>query len=288
MARILQIALLVAGPIAIFFAMMQFDRSFGRPGRGYDYVLRLELPPSGSKVDLPPIKGPLDASRPLVVIDAGHGGHDPGAGAGSLKEKVLTLRLAERIRDKLLEGGGIRVALTRSDDRYLLLPERYDIARRLNADLFISIHADSVGNDVARGGSVYSLSSRGSSEAAARIAERENDADTINGVALSDTSDAVSAILVDLSQRETQAQSLDMARLYLREVKGQMRLHYDTPQSAAFIVLKAPDVPSVLIEAGYISNPDDAALLASEAGQATFSAALDRTIRAYFARRAGP
>jgi len=285
MARILQIAFLVLAPIAIFIAMLQFDRSFGSPGRGYDYVVRIALPAAGGKVGLPEIRGPLDASRPLVVLDAGHGGHDPGASRGGLLEKDLTLKLALRVRDRLLEGGGLRVALTRDDDRFLVLDERYDIARRLNADLFVSIHADSVENDVARGGSIYTLSERGTTEAATRMAERENRADTINGVSLSDASDAVSAILVDLSQRETAVQSDEMARLFLREARGRMLLHYDKVQSAAFVVLKAPDMPSVLVEAGYISNPGDRALLASEAGRATFAGVLDGAIRAYFARR---
>lgn len=285
MFRLLKFALLLMAPVAIFAAMVAADRTFGAPGRGYTYVLRIELPPAGEKIGLPRVLGPRDASRPLVVLDAGHGGHDPGAGKGALKEKALTLSLALALRDELLRGGGIRVAMTREDDRYLLLPERSDIARRLGADLFLSIHADSVEAGDARGASVYTLSQRGTSEAAARMAERENGADTINGVRLTGQSDAVSAILVDLSQRETLSSSDGLARLILREANGKLRLRDETVQSAAFAVLKSPDLPSVLMETGYISSPEDAAMLASPAGREAFARVTAAAIRAYFARQ---
>ena len=236
---------------------------------------------------LPKIEGPLDPSRPLVVIDAGHGGHDPGAGTGLLKEKALTLSLALALRDALIESGGVRVALTRDDDRFLLLPERAGIARRLKADLFISIHADSSPVGEAQGGTVYTLSERGTNETAARLAEAENRADTINGVALTGQSDAVSAILVDLSQRETEAQSADFARLILREGEGRLIFKDRAIQSAAFVVLKSADLPSVLFEAGYISNPVDAARLASHDGRAAFAETTAQAIRVYFARHGG-
>lgn len=289
MPRLLQLALLVAAPLALVGAMVAADRLFASPGRGYAYVERIVLAPPTNEIGLPPIQGPLDGSRPLVVIDAGHGGHDPGAGRTPLVEKVLTLGLARALRDELIKGGGVRVAMTRDDDRFLLLPERSGMARRLNADLFISIHADSVedGADV-RGASVYTLSERGTNETAARLAARENRADTVNGVSLASTSDAVSAILVDLSQRETQARSEQFARLILREASDTMRFHDRELQSAAFVVLKSPDMPSVLFESGYISNPDEAARLASPEGQATFAKATAQAIRAFFARQSQP
>jgi len=260
-------------------------RQFGVAGGSPSYVQRITLPPAGGAIGLPRIDGPADASRPLVVLDPGHGGHDPGAGTGELKEKMLTLRLAKALRSELLKEGGVRVALTRDDDRYLMLAERSSIARDLKADLFLSIHADSAQNDEAHGASIYVLSPRGSSEAAARIAARENSADVINGVALADTSDTVSAILVDLSQRETLAGSSAFAQLILRELRGRLRLRGDEVQSAAFVVLKAPDVPSALFEAGYISNEEDQAVLASPQGQDSFAKAAARAIRVYFARR---
>lgn len=281
------IAALVLAPVAVFGAMVAADRLFDTPGRGMDYVVRLQLPPSGSEIGLPRISGPLDASRPLVVIDAGHGGHDPGAGSGALKEKTVTLRLAEALRDQLLEQGGIRVALTRDDDRFLLLPERAGIARRLKADLFISIHADSAPGGEATGATVYTLSDRGSSDAAARLAADENRADTVNGVSLGSQSDVVNAILVDLSQRETEARSGEFARLVLREGAGRMNFREQGIQSAAFVVLKSADLPSVLFEAGYISNPADAAQLVSTEGRKTFAEVTAQAIRVFFARQVG-
>lgn len=289
MPRLFQFVLLAAAPLALVGLMVAADRLFAAPGRGHSYVERIRLVPAAREVGLPEIRGPLDPSRPLVVIDAGHGGHDPGAGRSPLVEKVLTLGLARALRDELLRGGGIRVAMTREDDRFLLLPERSGIARRLNADLFLSIHADSVeGSSEARGASVYTLSDRGSSETAARLAAQENRADVVNGVSLASTSDAVSAILVDLSQREAQANSEQFARLILREAAGRLTLHDREVQSAAFVVLKSPDMPSVLLESGYISNPEEAALLASPQGRQAIARTAARAIRAYFARRSNP
>lgn len=279
---------LFLAPLLVFGAMVAADRMFGRAGRGYDYVVSVDLPPAGAVVGLPPVKGPQDSSRPLVVIDPGHGGRDPGAGPGALKEKNLTLALALALRDRLLEEGGIRVALTREDDRYLLLGERSSIARRLGADLFISIHADSSMDETtsATGATVYTLSEKGSSEVASRMAARENAADTIDGVRIAAQDDAVGAILVDLSQRETQERSQLFAQLLRREARSKLPFKGEGGGSAAFAVLKAPDVPSVLFESGYINNPEDAARLASAEGRATFAAVMDSAIRAYFARTA--
>jgi len=285
MSRRFQLGFLFVFPLVVLAASLAIDRIYGLPGQGYGYVLRIDLLPTREGVDLPRIEGPIDASRPLVVIDPGHGGHDPGAGIDGLREKNITLALARAIRDELLAGGGIRVALTRSDDRFLALGERSAIARKLGADLFVSVHADSAENDEARGSSIYILSEKGSSQAAARIAARENRADVLNGVRLDRQSDAVNAILLDLSQNETDARSVDLAQLFLRELRGKTLLHNDTVQSAAFAVLKAPDVPSVLFETGYISNGTDAAYLNSSTGRATISQAAARAVRAYFARQ---
>ncbi|MDE8653522.1 N-acetylmuramoyl-L-alanine amidase family protein [Novosphingobium album (ex Liu et al. 2023)] len=287
MSRSIQLALLVAVPLAFLIAMIVLDRQYGFAGGGYGYVVRIELPPANGRIGLPRIEGPPDASRPLVVIDPGHGGFDPGAGQGQVREKAVALQIARAIRDRLVAGGGIRVALTRDTDRFLTLGERPDIARRLGADLFVSIHADSIDNDTARGASVYVLSEKGSSEAAARIALRENQADKINGVSFSETSDAVDAILLDLSQREAQAGSYEAAELVLRELKGKVRLHREGVETAALAVLKAPDIPSVLFETGYISNPQDAEYLNSGEGRQTIAAAAAQAIRVFFARRAG-
>ena len=285
MRRFLLIASLILAPLGVFAAMVVADRAFGGQGRGYGYVVKVDLPPAGALTGLPKIDGPMDASRPLLVIDAGHGGKDPGAGSGDIKEKDLTLALALALRDELLLQGGIRVALTRSDDTYLTLDERPAIARRLGADLFISVHADSTdGDGSAMGATVFTLSDKGSSQVADRFAARENAADQINGIRIKGQSDAVNAILVDLSQREAQDASVEFAGLVLRESRGAMPFKLPALQSAAFVVLKSPDVPSVLFETGYLNNANDAARLTSPAGKQAFAAALGQAIKVYFAR----
>lgn len=285
MRRFFPLLGVVLAPLAVFAALVAIDRLFGSPGRGHDYVLRVTIPQTAGQVGLPKVEGPQDASRPLVVIDAGHGGHDPGAGTEGIREKALTLRLASALRDQLLLGGGIRVAMTRDDDRFLLLEERSGIARRLNADLFLSIHADSVEGADASGASVYVLSEKGSSEIAQRMADRENRSNAINGIALGEQSDTVSAILVDLSQRETQTRSEEFARLILRTARGKLPMRDFALQSAAFVVLKSPDVPSVLFEAGYISNDADVARLITSEGRRDFAEVAGAAIRVFFARQ---
>lgn len=288
MRRLAFLLLLFLAPLAVFAAMVLADRTFGAAGRGYDYVVKVDLPSPDSLAALPKIEGPLDSSRPLVVIDAGHGGHDPGAVTGAIDEKALTLRLARALRDELLRGGGIRVALTRDDDRFLMLEERSGIARRLGADLFLSIHADSTEGADASGATVYVLSEKGSSQTAQRMADRENRANAINGQALDQQSDTVNAILVDLSQRETQAKSEEFARLILRTARGRLPMRDEGFQSAAFVVLKSPDVPSTLLEVGYINNSADVARLITSEGRRNFAEATAAAIRLFFARQSQP
>lgn len=262
------------------------------PQWGRDYVLRFSFVQDGEPVELPRVEGPDDPGRPLVVIDAGHGGRDPGAvGADAqgrrLQEKDITLALAIALRDELLRQGGIRVALTRADDRILPLAHRPEIARLLDADLFLSIHADSAGAraDVS-GASIYTLSDEASSEAAARFAARENDADRLNGITIDGTSAAVSTILVELSQQRTQEDALAFAGLVLREGEGALAFVPQPRRAAALAVLRAPDVPSVLFESGFVTNNSDRARLATREGRARYAAVLARAIRVYFARRA--
>ena len=288
MRRVLILLGVFLVPVAVFGALVLADRSFGLAGRGFDYVVRVELPDPDAQAKLPKIEGPVDATRPLVVIDPGHGGKDPGAGTAGTLEKDLTLALALALKDELLRGGGVRVALTRSDDSYIFLGERSAIARRLGADLFISIHADSTEVSTgAIGATVYTLSAKGSNEVAERMAARENAADSINGVAMQDYGENVGAVLVDLSQRRAQAGSEGFAALILREGRGRMPFKEAAPQSAAFAVLKAPEVPSVLFESGYINNPIDVARLTSPAGRLAFAQVLDQAIRVFFARSTG-
>lgn len=287
MSRIIQLAMILSAPLALLVAAFVVNRAIG-DGGNYDYVVRFDLPSADAPVDLPRIDGPADASRPLVVIDAGHGGFDPGAGAGDMREKDVALAIALAIRDRLLAGGGVRVALTRDTDRFIALTDRPDIARRMNADLFVSIHADSADNDSARGASVYVLSEKGSSEAAERFAARENGTDRINGVPLSQTNANVGAILLNLSQRGAQSGSTQLADLMLRELRdGGVGLHHEDAQTAALAVLKAPDIPSILLETGYINNAQDYAFLRSKQGRTVIADAAAQAIRVYFARGGG-
>jgi N-acetylmuramoyl-L-alanine amidase len=284
----LQIWLLFLAPAMLVAGLYLLGLTIPVPHLGRSYVVRVELPDPEAQLALPEIAGPQDAARPLVLIDAGHGGHDPGASAGRYREKDVVLALARALRDRLLEQGGIRVALTREDDRFLVLEERPELARRMRADLFLSIHADSAGDQSGvQGASIYTLSQRASSEAAARFARRENDAGRINGLTLDGTDDAVNAILVDLSQRRTQELSARFSGLILREGEGVLRFHPDPQRSAALAVLRAPDVPSILFESGYITNPEEAARLASPEGRRRFADVMERAIRVYFARNSG-
>lgn len=263
------------------------------PQWGRAYVVEVPLSdPDTDSAALPKVEGPDDPSRPLVVIDAGHGGRDPGAigedaEGRRFNEKDITLAIALALRDELLKIGGIRVALTRNDDRIVPLPRRPEIARQLDADLFISIHADSAGerSDVS-GASIYTLSDKASSEAAARFAARENDADRLNGITIEGTSPSVSAILVQLSQQRTQEDALAFSGLVLREGEQRLAFHAQPRRSAALAVLRAPDVPSVLFESGFVTNLKDRARLTTPEGRSQYAGVLARAVQVYFARRA--
>ena len=254
------------------------------------HSITVPIPPVARGIALPKVEGPSDASRPLVVIDAGHGGHDPGAISvqRGVREKDVTLGIAQAIRDQLVKGGRVRVALTRDDDRFLVLQERYGIARKLNADLFLSIHADSADNPDAQGATVYTLSETASDREAARLAARENRADMLNGVNLGGQSGDVSSILIDLTQRETMNVSANFARLLRREAGAYMPFRQVYHRFASLMVLKAPDTPSLLFETGYLSNVRDAAFLSSAKGQADIGRGVARAIEVHFARRLAP
>ena len=245
------------------------------------------IPPRPSRVQLPKVEGPRRSDLPLVVIDAGHGGHDPGSSSSddSEREKNVALAIAKAIRDELVDSGRVRVALTRSNDRFLALSERREIARALRADLFISIHCDSAPNPTARGASIYTLSETSSDRVASALAARENKADLINGVDLSGASNDVSSILIDLAQRETMNTSSAFAARLQRELAPLIGLKSTFHKFAGLMVLKAPDVPSVLLESGYISNDDDLALLTSENYRHKIALGVRRAVEAHFARQ---
>lgn len=236
---------------------------------------------------LPPVTAARGANPPLVVIDPGHGGRDPGASSpvSGSPEKDITLALARAIRDDLARSGRVRVALTRDDDSYLVLQDRYEIARRLRADLFISIHADAAPlNDQAHGATVYTLSEVASDREAAQLAQRENEADLIAGTRLSPDPN-VNLILIDLAQRESMNVSANFARLLYREAQPLFPFRPDWHRFAAFVVLKAPDIPSVLFESGYLTNATDAAFIQSPEGQRRIADGMRRAIESHFARR---
>lgn len=220
---------------------------------------------------------------PMIVIDAGHGGIDPGAlGVSGVYEKQITLEVARALRDMLEATGRYQVRLTRDGDSFVQLRDRIAIARAADADLFLSLHADAHQTTDLRGASVYTLSENASDEEAAALAAKENKADLIAGVDLSSESQVVTGILIDLAQRETKNHSVQFARLLIDAIGGEAHLLRNTHRFAGFAVLKAPDVPSVLIELGYLSNVEDEALLRSSEYQAKLGRAIVEAIDAYF------
>lgn len=221
-------------------------------------------------------------SKPLIVIDPGHGGIDPGAVGENVTEKELTLAVARALKKELEATGKFRVALTRGKDVYIPLRERFGLAREKAADLFISLHADSHNDPLTRGASVYTLSEKASDAEAAALAAKENKSDIIAGVDLSKQSNVVTDILIDLAQRDTKNMSTRFAGLLVGELKRETMLLGNTHRYAGFAVLKAPDVPSVLIEMGYISSTKDEALLTSAKHQKRLAKAIRGAIENYF------
>lgn len=219
----------------------------------------------------------------IVVLDPGHGGVDPGnLGVIGVHEKVITLKIARAIRDELNRTGRYEVHMTRDRDIFHKVRERFQIARRLNADLFISIHADSIRNKSVRGGSVYNLSEKASDREAERLAARENKADLIAGVNLDVVEDDVSGILIELAQRETMNYSAQFAEILVGEMQGRVPTLKRAHRFANLGVLKAPDVPSVLLEAGYLTNRNNAQFLNSSRGQKLIAESTRRAIDKYF------
>lgn len=247
--------------------------------------------PEARKPDQPKSDQPKAGNdgRPLIVIDPGHGGPDTGTIAASGEmEKAIVLEFAQALSDKLEKSGKYRVAMTRTDDRFIALGERVRLARGQGAALFVSIHADALAarseNDV-RGATVYTVSDTASDVEAARLAEAENKADAIAGVDLSSEPEEVADILIDLTQRETKNFSHHFARSVVGELKSSAKLHKHPLKSAGFKVLKAPDVPSVLIELGYMSNKDDLKLMTSEVWRGKATAAIAQAVNTFFATR---
>ena len=223
--------------------------------------------------------------RPLIVLDPGHGGIDTGTkGPNGQMEKDIVLDFAKRLREKVESLGKYRVLLTRSDDTFVPLAERVRFAREAGAALLLSIHADSLPRREgdAQGATVYTLSETATDPAAARLAEQENRADVIAGVDLKDQPDDVAGILIDLAQRETKTFSTQLAHKLVATIKRTARLHKEPLKSAGFRVLRAPDVPSVLVELGYVSNKEDLQSLLSDSWRDRTADAMTSAIDGYF------
>ncbi len=225
--------------------------------------------------------------RPVIVIDPGHGGIDNGTQSGNENEKSLVLAFGLALRDRIEKGGKYRVVMTRTDDTFIPLDDRVRIARNQSAALFVSIHADALPRREgdAQGATIYTLSDRASDAEAERLAEAENKADAIGGVNLTAEPTEVADILIDLAQRETKTFSNRFARLLAGEMKNTARMYKHPLKSAGFRVLKAPDVPSVLVELGYVSNKSDLEHLVSESWRARTVGSMALAIDAFFAKR---
>jgi N-acetylmuramoyl-L-alanine amidase len=263
------------------------DRAPKAPG---DIVARIETKPTE------PAVGPTGVvrgkSRPAsirlitVAVDAGHGGEDPGArGRSGTQEKDVTLSIARKLKERIDREPNMRAVLIRDGDYYIPLHMRVHKARRVNADLFVSIHADAFDKPHARGSSVFALSERGATSAAARwLAKRENDADLIGGVNLDVKDLHLKQTLLDLSQTAAINDSLKLARAVLGELGEINTLHKPHVEQAGFAVLKAPDIPSILVETAFISNPDEEGKLRSETYQNQLAEAILKGMKRYFSR----
>jgi N-acetylmuramoyl-L-alanine amidase len=241
---------------------------------------------AAKKPELPPLAAA--DPRPIVVIDPGHGGIDTGTRAGAgVMEKTLVLDFAVMLRDKLEKTGKYRIVMTRTDDTFVPLNDRVKLARTRQAALFISIHCDALarGDGDAEGATVYTVSEKASDAEAARLAEAENRADIIAGVDLSAEPDDIADILIDLAQRETKTFAVQFARQLVGELKTAARMHKNPLKSAGFRVLKAPDVPSVLVELGYVSSRQDLKQLTSDSWRAKASDAIVQAVHGFFSTR---
>lgn len=284
----------VKRPVAIDKAFV-LDAVEGQPAR-----LVLDLTPSDRKTfmqsssaaerDPSPAPKPVAAAvdeKPVVVIDAGHGGVDPGAaGPDGASEKDIVLAFAKRLKEKLEAKGERRVVLTREDDTFVSLPGRVKIAREANASLFLSIHADTFADPFGvRGATVYTLSDKASDKDAERLADKENRADMIAGLDLSEEPEEVAGILFELTRRETNNFTNQFAKGLVREFRTAAQMNKNPLRSAGFRVLRAPDVPSVLLELGYLSSKEDAKLLTSDAWREKATEAVAKSIDRYFETR---
>jgi N-acetylmuramoyl-L-alanine amidase len=294
-----RIVLDAKGPVAVdkAFVLEQYDSQPARlvvdlvPSDRENFIRNAAVKSgseAGGKTVSVPLKAVEDVGPPVIVIDAGHGGIDSGAVAPSgVEEKAVVLAVAKALAEKLERAKRFRVVLTRYDDTFIPLEERVKLARMNAASLFISIHADSISRKEgeARGASIYTVSDKASDAEAARLADKENRSDLIAGVDLSNKSNDVAGILVDLAHRETRNMSSMFARTLVGRMQQATNMHKTPMRSAGFTVLRAPDVPSVLLELGFLSNTEDVKLLTSEAWRDKVADAMAGAVATFFGNR---
>ncbi|MBX9875383.1 MAG: N-acetylmuramoyl-L-alanine amidase, partial [Beijerinckiaceae bacterium] len=252
-------------------------------------VAQAPIPEAAPATAAPVPPKPTGETRQTVVIDPGHGGIDPGAVVAAIAEKNVVLAFGAKLKEQLEASGRYRVLMTREDDRFVPLAERVGIARAAGADLFISIHADSLTQaQEVRGATVYTGSERATDAEAARLAAKENQSDAVAGLDASEDTQDVAGILMDLAKRETRTFSSVFARNLVETLGGSVKMHKVPLRSAGFRVLSAPDVPSVLIELGYMSSPKDAELLNSAEWRIKAVTAVAAAVDGYFLNARAP
>lgn len=268
------------------------SRSFtAGPNQKYGDRLVIDLQRQGNIRTVKRASEEYVAGRDIVIaVDPGHGGHDPGAiGRAKTREKDVALALGKLLARRINEEPGMQAILVRSGDYFVDHRERMEIARRKKADLFVSIHADAVADRRAKGASVYVLSLKGASdEASRRLAQRENASNLVGGVSLADKDPVLASVLLDLSQNAALSASLDVGGEVIRQLARVGQVHKGKVQQAGFLVLKSPDVPSILVETAYISNPDEEKKLRSKSHHNKLAGAILAGIRNYFYQNPPP
>jgi N-acetylmuramoyl-L-alanine amidase len=271
--------------VVLNLARVAHAKSFlAKPNKRYGYRLVVDLGPAAADRPVRVAHAPHDVRDLVIAIDAGHGGEDPGAiGQNGLREKDVVLAIAKELYARINAEAGMKAVLTRNGDYFLPLRERMRRARAQAADLFVSIHADSIRDRSIDGSSVYILSQRGATDEASRwLAARENAADLIGGVSLDDKDDVLASVLLDVSQSAALSASQAAAERVLRQLSQAGEVRKAQVQQARFMVLKSPDIPSMLVETAYISNPQEEQRLRTPAQRARLAAAIHRGLHDYF------
>lgn len=282
-----QLVIDLGKPGAIASAAGTQNRATVQPAKPVATPTGASLPPQAVIAQHAPVDGDRDV---IVAVDAGHGGQDPGAiGRGGTREKDVVLAIARALAERINNEPGMRAVLTRNSDRFLVLRDRIQRARVAKADLFVSVHADSIRDRAISGASVYVLSEHGATDEAARwLAERENAADLMGGVSLSDKDKTLASVLLDLSQSANISASMVAAERVLLSLDGVGEVRKRQVQQAGFLVLKSPDIPSMLVETAYISNPSEERRLKDDGHQDKLASAIFAGLRGYFEQNPPP